>query len=141
MSINKEVYTPLEIEEELLEPTEYTGVDYDEPVYSLPLKPGWEGIEQYQAESLLSQPYAPSVDTFQPTTFEPARKEIVSQTNITEVTRVVETIYEESDFVPEQFPPMEFQAAMPETYGTMGYFAILLSILMFGMIPSQDEMY
>jgi len=97
----------------------------------LPPQTGWEDVESFRPVTF--EPYVPPTPEIQP-----LQKEIISQTNVTEVTRVVETIYEEADFEP--LPQMEFQAAAPETYGTMGYFAILLSILMFGFAPTHDEM-
>lgn len=112
MSIEQGLYaTPEQLE------TEYTG--FPELVYSLPLKSGWEDVEPVTFE-----PYVPPVPQIQP----------IQQ--ITEITRVVETIYKEADYEP--LTQMEFKPAMPETYGTMGYFAVLLSILLFGLVPPQD---
>lgn len=96
----------------------------------MPLETGWEDVEPVTLE-----PYVPptlEIQTPQP------QKEIITQTNVTEVTQIVETIYQEADFDP--LPPMEFQAAAPETYGTLGYFGILLSILTLGLVPMPDEM-
>lgn len=127
MSIEKGVYSPPEpVELEL----EHTG--FPEPVYSLPLETGWEDVAPVTFE-----PYVPPTPEIQP-----LQKEIINQTNVTEVTQIVETVYQEADFepMPDPLPPMEFQAGAPETYGTLGAFAILLSILTLGLVPLAEEM-
>lgn len=124
MSIERGPYSPPEpIELEL----EYTG--FPEPVYSLPLQTGWEDVEPVTLE-----PYVPpalEAQTPQP------QKEIITQTNVTEVTQIVETAYQEADFDP--LPPMEFRATAPGTYGAIGYFAVLLLMLLFRFVPADGQ--
>lgn len=125
MSIEREFYSPPEPVE--IEP-DYTG--FPEPVYSLPLKTGWEDVEPVTFE-----PYVPPSPEIQP-----LQKEIITQTNVTEVTQIVETIYQDAEPMPDPLPPMEFQAGVPETYGTLGAFAILLSLLTLGLVPLAEDM-
>lgn len=96
----------------------------------MPLQTGWEDVETFNPVAF--GPYVPAPE------IQPIQREIINQTNITEVTQIVETIYKEGEFEP--LPPMEFKPATPETYGTIGYSAVLLSILMLGFMPSQEEM-
>ena len=129
MSIEKGVYSPPESVEQFEQ--EYTG--FEPPVYSLPPQTGWEEVETFKP--IAFGPYVPTPE-IQP--LQTPQKEIITQTNVTEVTQIVETIYQEAEFDP--LPPMEFQAGVPETYGTLGYFGILLSIMTLGLVPMPEEM-
>ncbi len=114
--------------EPLAKPLELEYPPYEEERF----KPLSSSLGEIAVTQILEPPVA-KVET-------PQQKELINQTNITEVTQIVETIYQDAEFIPEPLPQMEFKAGVPETYGTMGAFAVLLTILTFGLVPLQEEM-